>query len=65
MEHIFSASIDAPEGIVPVILGQADVPLARLQEEVELSRIPQVSGGGLDQACNAYHGCARDGDEAQ
>ena len=49
VEHIFSASIDAPEGIVPVILGQADVPLARLQEEVELSSIPQVSGGGSDQ----------------
>ena len=36
MEHIFSALIAPPEGIVPAILGQADVPLARLQEEVEL-----------------------------
>ena len=51
MEHIFSALIDAPEGIVPAILGQADVPLARLKEGVEhaLSRIPQVSAGGPDQ----------------
>ena len=51
VEHIFSALIDAPEGIVPAILKQADVPLARLKEGVEhaLSRIPQVSGGGPDQ----------------
>ena len=51
VEHIFSALIDAPGGIVPAILGQADAPLARLQEEVELvlSRIPQVSAGGPDQ----------------
>ena len=51
VEHIFAALIDAPEGIVPAILGQADVSLARLKEGVEhvLSRIPQVSGGGPDQ----------------
>ena len=51
VEHIFAALLDTPEGIVPAILGQADVPLARLKEGVEhaLSRIPQVSGGGPDQ----------------
>ena len=70
VEHIFSALIDAPEGIVPAILKQADVPVARLKEGVEhaLSRIPQVSGGGPDQVYvtqRLSRLLTRAGDEAQ
>ncbi len=53
VEHLLFALVDAPDGIVPAILKQANVSVAAVKQELEsvLNRVPQVTGlaGGLDK----------------
>ena len=50
VEHLLLALINQPEGLVPRLLKRLDVDPGDLatQVEVELGRLPQVSGGGLE-----------------
>ncbi len=50
LEHLLSALLAAPEGLVPRLLARLEVPLGPLAEavEAELARRPAVSGGGAE-----------------
>ena len=49
-EHLLAALLEAPDGLVPRLLGRMDLPLAELRREVdgELERRPRVSGGAAE-----------------
>jgi len=53
VEHLLTALVDLPDGLVPAILKHADISIAVVKEELErvLNQIPQVTGasGGLDK----------------
>ncbi len=54
VEHLLSALVDSPEGLVPSILTQAGVSPTKVKEELEnaLTRIAQISGSGSTQQQN-------------
>ncbi len=48
VEHLLTALLAQPEGVAPVLLERAGIPVADLRDRIEreLSRVPQVSGSG-------------------
>src|SRR5580765_7960752 len=48
VEHLLAALLAQSDGVAPVLLERAGIPVADLRERVEreLSRVPQVSGSG-------------------